>query len=261
MRRTPASLSLEELPEELRVFAEGAQVLDSSCSQTARVYLLQGREDCFLKVAPGGTLKNEAEMTRFFHGKGLAPEVLAYCPGERDWLVTRRICGEDCVFFQYLENPKRLCDTLAALLRQLHETEASGCPVPDRLSSYRETARRNYEAGKYDAALFPPDWGFSSREEAWHQVETGGRFLRPEVLLHGDYCLPNIILDKWRFSGFVDLDCAGVGDRHIDLFWGVWTLFYNLKTNAYYDRFLDVYGRDKVEPEKLRTVAAFEVFG
>lgn len=261
MNRTPAFLPLGVLPAELRPLAEGASVLDSSCSSGARVYLLQGREECFLKTAPGGTLEKEAALTGFFHSKGLAPEVLAYCPGERDWLVTRRVAGEDCVFPAYLENPKRLCDTLAVLLRQLHETEASGCPVPDRLLSYRETARRNYEAGKYDAALFPPDWGFSSREVAWNQVETGGGFLRPEVLLHGDYCLPNIILDNWRFSGFVDLDSGGVGDRHIDLFWGVWTLFYNLKTNAYYDRFLDAYGRDKVEPEKLRTVAAFEVFG
>ena len=29
---------------------------------------------------------------------------------------------------------------------------------------------------------------------------------------------------------------------------------------AYYDRFLDAYGRDRLEPELLRTVAAFEVF-
>ena len=92
-------------------------------------------------------------------------------------------------------------------------------------------------------------------------MRENGENLHPEVLLHGDYCLPNIILNGWDFSGFIDLDCAGVGDRHIDLFWGVWTLFYNLKTNAYYDRFLDVYGRELIEPELLRTVAAFEVFG
>lgn len=80
------------------------------------------------------------------------------------------------------------------------------------------------------------------------------------ALLHGDYCLPNILLDDWKFSGFIDLGGSGVGDRHIDIFWGVWTLFFNLKSNAYYERFLDTYGREAVEPEILRTVAAFEVF-
>ena len=52
-----------------------------------------------------------------------------------------------------------------------------------------------------------------------------------------------------------------MGDRHIDLFWGMWSLWYNLKTDKYTDRFLDAYGRDRVETEKLRIVAAFEVFG
>ena len=45
------------------------------------------------------------------------------------------------------------------------------------------------------------------------------------------------------------------------VFWGVWTLWYNLKTAAYTRRFLDAYGREKVEPLLLRTVAMAEIFG
>ena len=94
--------------------------------------------------------------------------------------------------------------------------------------------------------------------------------LKNEVLLHGDYCLPNIMLDGWKFSGFIDLDSAGVGDRHIDLFWGEWSMGFNLMMHGkmsetlarkYGERFLDAYGRDKIEKEKLRAVAAAEVFG
>ncbi len=51
-----------------------------------------------------------------------------------------------------------------------------------------------------------------------------------------------------------------MGDRHVDLFWGVWSLQFNLKTDAYRERFLDAYGREKVQPELLRIVAAAEVF-
>ena len=46
-----------------------------------------------------------------------------------------------------------------------------------------------------------------------------------------------------------------------DLFWGIWTLFFNLKTNDYCQRYLDVYGRDLVSEDALRTIAAIEVFG
>ena len=91
-------------------------------------------------------------------------------------------------------------------------------------------------------------------------MEANDRFLRTDTLLHGDYCLPNIMLDNWKPSGFIDVGRGGVGDRHIDLFWGAWTLNYNLKTDVYCRRFLDAYGRENYEPEMLRVVAAFEIF-
>ena len=85
--------------------------------------------------------------------------------------------------------------------------------------------------------------------------------LQTDTLLHGDYCLPNIILNDWKFSGFIDVGNGGVGDRHIDLFWGAWTLNFNLHTEAYRDRFFDVYGKDRVDPLRLRVVSAAEIFG
>ena len=65
----------------------------------------------------------------------------------------------------------------------------------------------------------------------------------------------------WDFSAFIDVGNGGVGDRHVDLFWGAWTLSFNLHTDSYRDRFFDAYGRDRVDEEKLRIVAAAEVFG
>ena len=81
------------------------------------------------------------------------------------------------------------------------------------------------------------------------------------MILHGDYCLPNVMLEDWRFSGFIDLDHGGIGDRHIDLYWGCWSLGFNLKTDRYRDRFLDAYGRDMVNEELLPVIGAFETFG
>ena len=260
MKRTQISPDLGQFPEELRPLLEKHPVYDSSCSTAARVWFIDADGGFYLKSADARKLKSEAEMSRYFHSKGLGPEVISYIPEKQDWLLTRRIPGEDCIFPKYLQNPKRLCDTLAVLLRQLHETDVASCPVTNRCEAYLEKASQNYPLGNYEACLFPGNWGFASAEEAWHVIQENGRYLKPDALLHGDYCLPNILLDDWKFSGFIDLGGSGVGDRHIDIFWGVWTLFFNLKTNAYYDRFLDAYGRDVMEPELLRTVAALEVF-
>ena len=261
MKRKPVSFCPEFFPEELRSFVSRFCLYDSSCSPEARVWMLDGPERFFLKSASAGTLKTEADMTRYYHGKGLGTEVIGYLSGEQDWLLTRAVPGEDCTFPKYREDPKRLCDTTATLLRQLHEESTEGCPVTNRCGAYLANARKSYETGFCELDLFPEqEWSFSSVEEAWQIVAKNGKFLKNETLLHGDYCLPNIMLDDWTFTGFIDVGRGGIGDRHIDIFWGVWTLFFNLKTNAYDNRFLDVYGRDRIEPELLRTVAALEVF-
>ena len=261
MKRQPTSLSRKEIPSQFRSFLDGAAVFDSSCSPAAKVYFLDKGQGYYLKKSSKGTLAREAELWKFFHTKGLATEVLGYESSENDWLLTARASGEDCIAPMYLEDPTRLCDTLAYLLRALHDTNPAGCPVPDHTREYFATARRNYAAGHFDLDPLFRQWQFSSPEEAMQIAEKNNKYLKTEVLLHGDYCLPNIMLDNWSFSSFIDLGNGGVGDRHVDLFWGIWSLQFNLKTDAYQQRFLDVYGRDAIEPEVFRTIAAIEVFG
>jgi kanamycin kinase len=237
----------------------GAHIFDSSCSPEARVWLIDREGGFFLKTAPAGSLEKEASMTDFFFQKGLGPEVLTYIQADKDWLVTRRLPGEDCLDPSHLADPKRLCDTTAELLRQLHNTDPSGCPV-DRTADYIAAANENYRLGRYDISLFPDNWGYASAEDAWKVVCEATPALQHDTLLHGDYCLPNIILKGGNFSGFIDLGSGGLGDRHIDLFWGIWSLGFNLKTDQWKERFLDAYGRDRVVPELLDTIGAFEVF-
>lgn len=261
MKRTPILPDFDHIPQPFHALMTDVPVFDSSCSPEARVCFIQRDGGYFLKTAPKNTLKAEAEMTGFFHRKGLGPEVCAYLSEAQDWLLTSRIPGEDCTHLMYLENPERLCETTAELLWNLHHCDTSGCPVPDHTNRYLDRAARNYAAGTYDKSAFPYSFGYKSAEEAWKVIQRDAKFLKSDTLLHGDYCLPNIMLDNWRFSGFIDLDCAGVGDLHVDLFWGAWTLLFNLKDTQYQDRFLDAYGRNAFEPEMLRLIAACEVFG
>lgn len=260
MKRTLITPDFDNFPRKFHPLLQNAAVYDSSCSSDAQVWYIQAEGGFYLKSAAKTTLREEAELTRFFHSRNLSTQVLAYESLERDWLLTRRIPGEDCLCQMYLDDPVRLCDTTAQLLRKLHETDVSGCPVSDRTARRLETARRNYESGAYDRTLFPDNWGYSSAEEAIRVLEENTPYLKNDCLLHGDYCLPNILLDNWKFSGFIDLDMGGVGDRHFDLFWGIWSLGFNLKTDRYRDCFLDAYGRAEVNEELLRTVAAIEVF-
>ena len=239
------------IPEEFKGLLSGGTVYDSSCSPEARVYFIDKQDGFYLKIADGGSLS-----------RGIGTEVLGYMTvGSRDMLLTRRMRGEDLTHATYLSEPKRLCDLLAVRLRELHEMTTVGCPVTDRVGEYLARAESNFNTGCYDKSHFPDSFGYRSAEEAWSVLSRGGRLLKNEVLIHGDYCLPNIMLDEWDFVGFIDVDGAGIGDRHIDLFWGAWTLSFNLGTDEYRERFFDAYGRDRIDAERLSVVAAAEVFG
>ncbi len=260
MELKPIQPALEKIPVQFHSLLESAPVFDSSCSPEAQVLFIHKGDGFFLKSAPAGSLKEEAALTTFFHEKGLSAEVLAYESLESDWLLTRKIPGHDCLNAAYISDPERLCDTTAQLLRMLHSIDFSDCPVADRNALALSQAKNNYLTGNYDRHPFPDNWGYATPEDAWRVIEERSHLLRCEVLLHGDYCLPNILLDDWRFTGFIDVGNGGIGDRHLDLFWGLWSLEFNLKTDKYRDRFLDAYGREDVREEVFPLISAIEVF-
>ena len=261
MKLTPITPDVAAYPSKFHPLLSGAKLYDSSCSTQAKVIFVDKDGGYFLKSSPKGALAREVALTRYFHSKGLSANVAEYVSDENDWLLTEKIHGDDCTAAKYLAQPERLCDTLAERLALLHSMDFSDCPIQNHTVRYLEGARKNKIADTFDKSHFPDSFGYRTPEEAWKVFEKYVHLLKTDTLLHGDYCLPNVILDDWKFSGFIDLDSGGVGDRHVDVFWGAFTLWFNLKTDKYRERFLDAYGRDKVDEEMLRVVAAVEVFG
>ena len=126
---------------------------------------------------------------------------------------------------------------------------------------YKEYLEKNYDLKNYDHTLFPDNWGYRSPEEAWQVVLETIPYFTSDTLIHGDYCLPNVMFNGWEFSSFIDVGNGGVGDRHVDLFWGAWTLWFNLHTDEYRDRFFDAYGRDMIDNDVLKIIEIAETFG
>ena len=78
MKRTLLSEIPRELPECFAKLFRGAPIYDSSCSPEARVYYSERDGGMFLKRGALGSLKKEAQLTRYFHSLGLGAEVLMY---------------------------------------------------------------------------------------------------------------------------------------------------------------------------------------
>jgi kanamycin kinase len=73
---------------------------------------------------------------------------------------------------------------------------------------------------------------------------------RGNVLIHGDYCLPNILVSDGLLSGLIDVGGAGLGDPRQDLAAAVWSLQYNFGP-GHAREFLDAYGAPPMSDEQV----------
>lgn len=63
-----------------------------------------------------------------------------------------------------------------------------------------------------------------------------------DCFIHGDFCLPNILAEGGKISGFIDLEAGGVGDPWMDYAWCIWSLEHNLGTDQYTGMLLEALG-------------------
>ena len=221
-----ATIDIAALPAQLQPYLQGAPVYDVSGRSAAKTYRIDRDEGFFLKIDAPGSLRGEADMAAYFHKLGLGAEVLAYCAdAQQDCLLTARLPGERACEDIYLAQPKRLCEVFAECLRRLHNTPAIDCP-------YRPLERWLAKAcggGELcDARLLTG----RTPEEELSLLRTRKAIFTHGTLTHRDACLPNVLLRDWRFTGFIDLGGAGLGDPHVDLYWALWSLEYNLQTTG-----------------------------
>lgn len=256
MEKTKIEINLQEFPEALHYLFKDACVYDSSSSSSAKVYYSD--KGYYIKVAAKGRLEEEAKLTKVFADRGLGVEVAHFLSEDKDYLVTKSAKGEDCLSF--LEDPERLCAVLAKTMRELHSRPIQGVPVSSRAKHFEDTAAGKVEC-QYEEYILMDRFPIRSREEAWQIIQENKHRLKTDTLIHGDFCLPNVMLEDWKFTTFIDLPLAGLGDKHVDIYWVLWSLQFNLKTDKYTDLFLDLYGRENFEMDMLRVIAAFEVWG
>lgn len=165
--------------------------------------------------------ENHLAMLRWLEGKIPAPRVIesVEVDGFR-WTLMTRISGEMSCAEQWRSDPGRLVRVLAEAMRLLWTVDVSGCPVDQSAEAKLKRAKTIVEKGLVDMDLVDPETfgekGFPSPAALLQWLQEHEPEPDP-VLSHGDYCLPNIFLEDWKFSGFLDLGRSGVGDRWNDI--------------------------------------------
>lgn len=225
----------------------------------AEVYRLvaPGKPTLFVKkseAAYSRERRNEAARLRWLKGRLPVPDVVFVHEDEHGAaLVTTAVPGVNLTHFNG-EGPdvkRRLARILAEALRRFHVLAADGCPFDHSAGRELERLEANLITREASPAV----------EAAFGRLEALRRHQPEEalVLTHGDACLPNVLIQDFELSGFVDLGAAGLGDRCRDLERACWSLGYNYG-EGYDEVFLQAYGATQADRAKLDFYRGLEWF-
>ncbi len=247
----------DTLPTTLqRLLQQTSWQADTLGMSSARTFRIKGPVNFYLKinpVDPWDGLKTEAEALSWLRTYLPAPEVVYYERVEGiDYLLIRELTGSPASADEWKANPKRLAETLALSMRALHSLELAACPFDQRTDTKLREVADFVQRGLVDADDFDGENQGLTPEHILEQLYADQPAEEDLVVTHGDFCLPNLILNDWQLSGFIDVGALGVGDRYQDLALCLRDLADELDTDRYHAVFLAAYGLATVDTEKLR---------
>lgn len=150
-------------------------------------------------------LKREKRANDFLYGKiNVSKTIIFIEENNRGYYLKSCVNGKPLCVPELLCNPNLVVDLLVKAINEFHSIDISKC------------------------SFYSHEYNDMNNEKL--------------VFVHGDCCLPNILVHRNKVAGYIDLEAAGIGDPWIDYAWALWSLEYNLKTDAYNQMFLDKLG-------------------
>ena len=199
----------------------GASVLRFDRPNGASVYLKS------LPVAPSNPARplfDEAERLGWMHAVGLpVPAVLQYHEWKgREYLLLTTLPGTNAAAPRPDDHRAAVIAALAAGLKQLHSTNISACPFDASRRVRLAAANARLTAGVVRESEFDAVRQGRPAADLHAELLATQPAIEERVFTHGDYCLPNVLLQPdgaggYRVSGFVDCGRAGVADPYQDL--------------------------------------------
>ena len=236
---------------------------------SARVYKLEHPEkpDLFLKIQGSGnleSLKIDARKLEWLHYCRIqVPQMQVFLEENRfEFLLTSAIPGHDAAsVWDKTEIPKIL-EILAKNLKNLHSLEIQHCPFDQRLELKFSEAYTRVLENLVDETDFDDDHLGKTAKALFKELLEKHPQSEDLVFTHGDYCLPNVLIDNLEFAGFIDLGRAGIADRYQDLALMTRSLEsdMNPQFNGWSSYFLEQYGILEPDLGKLKFYRLLDEF-
>jgi aminoglycoside phosphotransferase len=230
------------------------------CSSSYIIHLICDMADpnLYLKVQhlyERHDIEHEYKVMHWLEDKLPIPKVIDYCETQNTgFLLMRELSGIPASDPLILKDPMQLARLLATSLQLVHSLPIADCPFDQTLKQKLRHAQTNINKGWVTKNMFNPENRDRTPQDIYHEVVATQPETEDLVFTHGDYCLPNIILQDNQLSGFVDVGNAGIADRYHDLALAVRSLGYNLSADCSrqaIEYFFDCYGIKDVDYKKI----------
>ena len=154
------------------------------------------------------------------------PKVIEYTVEDgKSWLLMSRMMGRMCCDKYYMEHSDEMVSLMAEGLKMLWSIDISDCPREFSLEEDERKALARIKDGRLSAEELA-ECGFGTAEQMIKWMLENKPAYEP-VLSHGDYCLPNVLLENGRISAFIDIGDIGIADKYRDIA----TCYGSLKNN------------------------------
>ena len=165
-------------------------------------------------------------------------------------MLTAALPGVDATAAELRLDPAGLIVSLARGLRQFHQALVKNCPFDRTNGTAMAIVRRRIEAGQIDPEThFHLEHSHFTPESALSELERLQPTSEDLVVSHGDYCLPNVLIENGEVTGFLDLGELGGADRWRDLAVATWSVTWNLGP-GWEQHFLEAYGAE-ADPRRM----------
>lgn len=211
-------------------------------------------------------LEGEAERLRWMREHDLpVPIVREYGHTDNaEYLLLDEVSGAPASDPSWRRLLAEVVTALGRGLAQLHRTPIGGCPFNHRLVWQINEACRRVAAGRVREEDFDDERLGRPATDLLTELLAGAPADEDLVFTHGDFCLPNVVLDRavggaLQIAGFVDCGRAGVADRYQDLALAVRSITHDLG-RGWVRPFLRAYGLPHPRQDRLRFYSLLDEF-
>ncbi len=170
----------------------------------------------------------EYEMLKWLKDRISVPDVIYHSNNsEYEFLLLTEIPGKVSYEVFSKSDIETNLKILAEGLQIFHALPLAGCPNEFDIDKLIQHAKKRLEQGLINDENFDVRWKHKTPDELFEDVKRLMPKKIDKVVTHGDYCLPNVLINTNELSGFIDLGSAGINDRYYDLAAVSWSISYN----------------------------------